>query len=69
MRLGTRLECVGSLPVWRKGVRRKKTEICQKIVGVSGQGLDDAVGARWEFARTLLKVSRRSLGTCRRLSD
>ncbi|RZS27296.1 hypothetical protein BHM03_00060743 [Ensete ventricosum] len=33
MRLGTRLECVGSIGSllgWRKGVRRKKTETCRK---------------------------------------
>ncbi|RRT68063.1 hypothetical protein B296_00011725 [Ensete ventricosum] len=33
IRLGTRLECVGSLPGWRKGVRRKKTDTRRKIVG------------------------------------
>ncbi|RRT32054.1 hypothetical protein B296_00057093 [Ensete ventricosum] len=32
MQLGTRLEYVGSLPGWRKGVRRKKIETHWKII-------------------------------------
>ncbi|RWW17169.1 hypothetical protein GW17_00018914 [Ensete ventricosum] len=32
MQLGTRLEFVGSLPVWHKGVHRKKTETHRKII-------------------------------------
>ncbi|RRT50922.1 hypothetical protein B296_00021590 [Ensete ventricosum] len=42
MRLGTRLEYVGSLPGWHKGIHRKKTETHQKIVGGSRK-------ACWEF--------------------
>ncbi|RRT73416.1 hypothetical protein B296_00001229 [Ensete ventricosum] len=35
MRLGTRQECIRSLPGWRKGVRQKKTETRRKIIGGS----------------------------------
>ncbi|RWW43615.1 hypothetical protein BHE74_00050700 [Ensete ventricosum] len=42
MRLGTRQECIGSLPGWRKGVRQKKTETHRKIIGGSRK-------ACWEF--------------------
>ncbi|RWW82472.1 hypothetical protein BHE74_00009065 [Ensete ventricosum] len=59
MRLGTFLECIGSMPGWRKGVCRKKTETCRKIVG----GLDDVVGYRREFIKSSPKGSESSLGT------
>ncbi|RWV81457.1 hypothetical protein GW17_00057124 [Ensete ventricosum] len=35
---------------------------------VSGQGLDDTVGAHREFSRTSLKVSGKSLGTHREIA-
>ncbi|RWW53995.1 hypothetical protein BHE74_00039462 [Ensete ventricosum] len=79
------IEDIESLPGWCKGVRWKKTTTHQKIVGVSRKAcrelgryrakvLDNAMKARWAFARTSPKVSRRSLGTRqeiarRRLSD
>ncbi|RWW36734.1 hypothetical protein BHE74_00058223 [Ensete ventricosum] len=57
-------ESIGSLPGWRKGVHQKKTETRRKIIG----GLDDAMGARGEFARTSPKVLGRSLGTRREIA-
>ncbi|RZS05316.1 hypothetical protein BHM03_00035812 [Ensete ventricosum] len=71
MRLGTRLECVESLPGWCKGVRRKKTKICQKIIGVaerlvgSWEGLvgnweDDAVGNSLRVRRELARMAQGS---------
>ncbi|RRT39597.1 hypothetical protein B296_00020539 [Ensete ventricosum] len=70
------IEGIGSLLGWCKEVRWKKAETRQKIVeciqkglsGVLGQGLDDTVGARREFTRTLPKVSGRSLGTRREIA-
>ncbi|RRT52587.1 hypothetical protein B296_00032175 [Ensete ventricosum] len=77
-------EDIGSLLGWRKGVRRKKTMIRWKIIGVaerltrSWEGLevdvywakvlDDAVKARRAFARTSSKVSGRSLETSREIA-
>ncbi|RRT63578.1 hypothetical protein B296_00015868 [Ensete ventricosum] len=54
-------ESIGSLPRWRKGVRRKKTETPQKITGVA-EKLAWSWEAYREFARTTSKVSGRSLG-------
>ncbi|RRT46233.1 hypothetical protein B296_00032052 [Ensete ventricosum] len=44
-------ESIGSLPGWHKGVRQKKIETYRKII----EGLDDAEGARREFARRFTK--------------
>ncbi|RWW73846.1 hypothetical protein BHE74_00018247 [Ensete ventricosum] len=67
--LGVRWELtegIGSLSKWHKGVRRKKTETRWKIIG----GLDDAMGAQWEFARRFAegieKLARNTLGDRRR---
>ncbi|RRT43962.1 hypothetical protein B296_00019080 [Ensete ventricosum] len=54
------VEGVESLPRWRKGVRKKKTETHRKIIEGSqkacrdlgiGPGWDDVVGPRREFAQ------------------
>ncbi|RWV77897.1 hypothetical protein GW17_00061220 [Ensete ventricosum] len=79
MRLGIHLECVGSsLRVSgvcqdsarefirrRPRLARRLSRVAEKLAGTyaSAQGLDDAMGARWEFARIMPKVSGRSLGT------
>ncbi|RWW03169.1 hypothetical protein GW17_00033691 [Ensete ventricosum] len=44
-------EGIGSLPGWRKGVRQKKTETHQKIIG----GSNDAMGSRRKFARRFVE--------------
>ncbi|RWW38270.1 hypothetical protein BHE74_00056511 [Ensete ventricosum] len=74
--LGVRRELakgIGSLPGWRKGVHRRKTETHRKIIGelqirhgpkikLRHQTKDWTI--RWELARSSPKVSGRSLGTC-----
>ncbi|RRT67147.1 hypothetical protein B296_00022909 [Ensete ventricosum] len=81
MWLGTRLECVESLPrvsgACQDGVREfverrprlvgRLSGVAEKLAG-SWEGLDDAVGARREFARTSPKVSGRSIGTRREIA-
>ncbi|RWV83832.1 hypothetical protein GW17_00054507 [Ensete ventricosum] len=81
MRLGTRVECVGSLPrvsrACQDGVREfvgrrprlagRLSGAAEKLTG-SWEGLDDVMGARRVFARTSLKISRRSLGTRREIA-
>ncbi|RWW00091.1 hypothetical protein GW17_00036967 [Ensete ventricosum] len=87
MRLGTYLECIGSSlrvsGVCQDGTREfveKRPRLAERLSGVAKRlvkSLDDAVGARWKFARTSPKVSGRSLEEdretrpkeCRRLSD
>ncbi|RWW30528.1 hypothetical protein GW17_00004884 [Ensete ventricosum] len=60
-------ESIGSLPGWRKGVRQKKIETYRKII--EGR-LDDAEGARREFARRFTKgigkLARNTPGNHRR---
>ncbi|RRT51231.1 hypothetical protein B296_00003604 [Ensete ventricosum] len=74
MRLGTHLECIGSLLGWHKGVRWKKTETHRKIIGGSRKAYRELgrfgheVGARRKFARTSPMVSGRSLGTRREIA-
>ncbi|RRT46290.1 hypothetical protein B296_00008072 [Ensete ventricosum] len=57
-------EGIESLLGWRKRVRYKKTETHRKIIG----SLDDAVGARQDFARSLPKGSVSWLGTYREIT-
>ncbi|RWW74121.1 hypothetical protein BHE74_00017951 [Ensete ventricosum] len=77
MRLGTRLECVRSLPrvsgVYQDGARefvgrrsrltRRLSRVAEMLVGSS----DDVVGAYREFTRGSLKEWGSSLGTRREI--
>ncbi|RWW41013.1 hypothetical protein BHE74_00053554 [Ensete ventricosum] len=80
MRLGTCLECIGSLSrvsrACQNGAREfaeRRPRLIGRLSGVaerlveSWKGLDDTVGARREFARTSPKVSGRLLGTCQEI--
>ncbi|RWW01755.1 hypothetical protein GW17_00035189 [Ensete ventricosum] len=74
MRLETRQECVGTSPKVSGACQDDTREFAGRRLRLVGRllrvakkligRLDDAVGARRAFARTLPKVSGRSLGTC-----
>ncbi|RWV92623.1 hypothetical protein GW17_00044980 [Ensete ventricosum] len=66
MRLGTRLECIGSSPrvleVCQDGARefaRRGSRLIGRLLGVA----EKLIGTHREFARTSPKVSGRLLGT------
>ncbi|RRT84937.1 hypothetical protein B296_00004771 [Ensete ventricosum] len=50
-------------------IGKRSYRLDQDQAEASDQGLDDMVGARREFARTLPKVSGRSLGTRREITE
>ncbi|RWW37723.1 hypothetical protein BHE74_00057123 [Ensete ventricosum] len=77
MQLGTHQECVGSSlrvsGVCQDGAREfagRRPRLTGRLSGVSGQGLDNAEGARWEFARRFVegieKLTRNTPGDRRR---
>ncbi|RRT45569.1 hypothetical protein B296_00021450 [Ensete ventricosum] len=73
MRLGTCLECVGSLSrvsgSCQDGAREfvsRRPKLSGRLLGAA-EKLAESWEARREFTRTSLKVSRRSLGTRREI--
>ncbi|RWW06540.1 hypothetical protein GW17_00030124 [Ensete ventricosum] len=52
----------------RLRLTERLSRVAERLAG-SWEGLDDMVGARWEFARTSPKVSGRSLGTRREIAE
>ncbi|RWW08007.1 hypothetical protein BHE74_00058816 [Ensete ventricosum] len=66
MRLGIRQECIGSLPRLYKGVRQKKIETNQKIVGGSRKTCREYRVKDWTMRWELVG---RSLGLYRRYPE
>ncbi|RWW39597.1 hypothetical protein BHE74_00055062 [Ensete ventricosum] len=62
MRLGIRLEYIGSLPRWCKGVRRKKTETRWKIIGGIRKIARNKPGDR---RRKTVRLAAGNVGDCR----